>query len=95
MSNDDLVVKEVSILTIGFICEQLREFNFTFDDQMQQTIRTGTLLGVTDTHPDIAETAFKALRDGIAGVAGILKNAQYRDYLIAQIAEAINSKSMV
>jgi hypothetical protein len=50
---------------------------------------------VKDTHPEIAETAFKALRDGIAGVAGILKNAQYRDYLIAQIAEAINSKSMV
>jgi importin subunit beta-1 len=35
MSNEDLVVKEVSILTIGFICEQLREFNFTFEDQIQ------------------------------------------------------------
>lgn len=51
MNNEDLVVKEVSILTIGFICEQLREFNFTFDDQMQETILTGILLGVKDTHP--------------------------------------------
>lgn len=50
MSNEDLIVKEVSILTIGFICEQLKEFNFEFDEALQETILTGILVGVKDSH---------------------------------------------
>ena len=95
MSNEDLVVKEVSILTIGFICEQLKEFNFEFDEPLQETILTGILVGVKDSHPEIAETAFKALRDGMGSVSSIMKNVQYREYLITQIAEAIKSKHLV
>jgi len=86
MRNEDLIVKEVSILTIGFICEQLKEFNFEFDEALQETILTGILVGVKDTHSEIAKTAFIALRDGISSVTAIMKNPQYREYLITQIA---------
>ena len=48
-----------------------------------------------DTHGEIAETAFKALRDGISSVTAIMKNPQYRDYLITQIAEAIRNQTFV
>ena len=54
MKHEDQVVKEVSILTIGFICEQLKELNFTFDEPLQETILTGILLGIRDPNPDIA-----------------------------------------
>jgi hypothetical protein len=52
-------------------------------------------MGVRDSHPSIAETAFKALRDGIPAVASVMKNGQYREYLIAQIAEAISNGKFV
>jgi hypothetical protein len=78
MNNEDLVVKEVSILTIGFICEQLKEYNFEFDEPLQETILSGILVGVKDTHGEIAKTAFIALRDGISSVTAIMKNQQYR-----------------
>lgn len=56
---------------------------------------TGILVGVKDSHGEIAKTAFIALRDGISSVTAIMKNAQYREYLITQIAEAIRNKSFV
>lgn len=46
MNNQDAVVKEVSILTIGFICEQLKEFGFTFDERTQELILSGIVLGL-------------------------------------------------
>ena len=95
MSNEKLVVKEVGILTIGFICEQLKDFDFEFDEPLQETILTGILVGVKDSHSEISETAFKALRDGISSVTSIMKNVQYREFLITQIAEAIRSKKFV
>lgn len=89
------MVKEVSTLTIGFICEQLKEFDFYFEEPLQETILTGILMGTKDSHPEIAETAFKALRDGLPAMSGIMKNPQYREYLMSQIVESIKAKNFL
>lgn len=52
-------------------------------------------MGVKDSHPEIAETAFKALRDGIPAMGLSLKEQSVREFLISQIVEAINKKSFV
>lgn len=52
-------------------------------------------MGIKDSHPEIAETAFKALRDGLPSMTGIMKNSQYREYLISQIVEAITANNFL
>lgn len=52
-------------------------------------------MGIKDSHLEIAETAFKALRDGLSAMTGIMKNSQYREYLISRIIEAITAKSFL
>lgn len=89
ITSDDLTVKEVSILTVGFICEQLKEFEFYFEQHLQDTILTGILMGVKDSHPEIAETAFKALRDGLSAMSSSMKSQSVLEYLISQIMEAV------
>jgi hypothetical protein len=85
----------VSILTIGFICEQLKAFNFSFEEKQQETILTGILVALRDSHPDIVEIAFKALRDGLPAMNGIIKSQECRVYLISQLVDAIERKSFV
>jgi hypothetical protein len=69
----------------------LKELNFEFEEPEQEIILTGILVGVKDPNDEIAETAFKALRDGISSISALMKNAQYREFLITQIAEAVRS----
>ena len=78
INNSDPTVKEVSILTIGFICEQIKEFNCSLEEGQQETILTGILMAVKDSHPDIVETAFKALRDGMPAMSDVMKNIKAR-----------------
>ena len=52
-------------------------------------------MAVKDSHPYIVETAFIALRDGISGMGTIMGNAQYREYLISQLIEAIKNQNFV
>lgn len=92
IASEDNTVKEVSILTIGFICEQLKEFNFYFEEPLQETILTGIFMGVKDPHPETSEIAFKALRDGLPAMTSIMKNLQVREFLISQLADALNNK---
>jgi hypothetical protein len=49
-------------------------------------IVSGILLGVKEPNHDIIEIAFKALRDGLPSVRGVMENQSYRDFLIMQIA---------
>ena len=39
---------------------------------------TGILMAVKDSHPDIVETAFKALRDGMPAMSDVMKNIKAR-----------------
>ena len=78
ISNNDPIVKEVSILTIGFICEQIKEFDCSLEEGQQETILTGILMAVKDAHPEIVETAFKALRDGMPAMSDVMKNIKVR-----------------
>ena len=43
------------------------------------------MLGIKDTHAEIIEIAFKALRDGLPAMKDILANPQYSEYLISQV----------
>lgn len=85
INNEDLLIKEVSILTLGFICERLKDKkSFVFNAHLQELVLTGILLGLKSTEKHIIETSLKALRDGLASMPDILNNPQYRDYLINQ-----------
>ena len=63
--------------------------------RQQELILSGILLGVKDKNSDITETAFRALREGIPSILELLKNNQYRDFLMTQIADAVRSGHMV
>jgi len=80
-------------LTLGFICERLKDKkSFVFNAHLQELVLTGILLGLKATEKHIIETSLKALRDGLASMPDILNNPQYRDYLINQTVEIINKK---
>jgi hypothetical protein len=70
------MIKEVSILTLGFICEKLKEKkSFIFSHDLQRTILTGILLGLKETQKEIIDTSLLALRDGVSSMSDLLKGA--------------------
>jgi importin subunit beta-1 len=85
----------VSILTIGFICQQLKDFNFYFEERLQEPIFTAIMLALKDGHPETVETAFRALRDGMSAFSSVLRHPQFREYLISQMAEALKGRCFV
>lgn len=47
INNEDPLIKEVSILTLGFICERLKEKkSFVLNEHLQEMVLTGILLGL-------------------------------------------------
>ena len=65
-------------MTIGFICEQIKEFNFNLEEKQQDLILTGILMALKNDHPEIVETAFKALRDGMQAISPIFQKVTVR-----------------
>lgn len=55
---------------------------------------TGILVATKDPHPEIMETAFKALRDGMPAMNSLLSNGGFREYLIAQLVETLGNSAM-
>ena len=80
------MIKEVSILTLGFICERLKtKKSFVFSLNLQELILSGILLGLKESQKSLIETALKGLLDGVSSMSDILNNPQYRDYMINQV----------
>lgn len=93
INHENEIVKESSILTLGFICSRMKErTDFEFDSQAQTSILSGIILGLQQTQPLIIDTALKALRDSISSLATTLKIAQYRSFVLKQLVDIINSE---
>ena len=47
INHDNQIVKEASILTLGFICSRIKEkSDFEFTPQVQESIITGIVIGI-------------------------------------------------
>lgn len=71
-------MKEVSFLTLEFICEGLSEDSCQLNINVQEQILAAILHGILDNPISIVETAFKALRDGMKFFSELFANQNNR-----------------
>jgi hypothetical protein len=92
MKHNENKIRGVSIMTLGFICEQLREKNYVFPLEMQESVIAAIIVGIKDSVPQNKEIALKAFRDSLFSMVGILQVQDYRNFIVKNIAEIINDK---
>ena len=86
------MVKEASILTLGFICESIKDkTNFRFTPHEQEAILTAIMLGVQQPALNIVETSLTALRNSVSSFYEILQQPQACEYILSKVVEIIHS----
>lgn len=79
ITNSNPIIREVSIITLGFICERVKDVNsFCFPVSTQEAILTGIVVGLKETDEALVNVALKALRDSIGSLSELLDNSVSR-----------------
>ena len=85
MKHEENKIRGVSIMTLGFICEKLKDMNFTLTLEMQESVITAIILGIKDSVPENRKIALQAFRDSLFSMAGIMEVKDYRNFIVKNI----------
>lgn len=63
---------------------------FEFSPSVQESIATGIVMGIQQPDEQLVQTSLKALQDSVSSLHEILKNPQYREFLLKEIGDIVN-----
>ncbi len=77
--NSNINYKNASITTLGFICEQIKNFNQKISDRISEQILAGVIFAMRDNDEKIVKTSLKAMENCLSFLTEMMDNSKYRD----------------
>ncbi|XP_051912523.1 uncharacterized protein LOC127594799 [Hippocampus zosterae] len=92
--HENVEIRQASIMTLGFVCEQVRETGAPMQRAEQETILAGIFKGITKQNPpEIQHTSLKALRDSVAFMQELFRMPGIKNLTFNTINELIMRES--
>lgn len=88
-ANENTLVKDSAITTLGFICEHMKDRMAFIDPAGLETIFGGIIVGLTDKDLNIKKTSLTALHDSLSSGKGLFDTQKVREFTLNQISEMI------
>jgi len=93
-NNPSLEIRKAAILTLGDICEKLKnEKVYRLEINQIETILMGICFGLNkdECNPEIKQIALKALRDGMNFMESVFLKEEIRNFVFALLIDLCHS----
>ncbi len=92
-NNQNEDIKKAAVMTLGFICENLKEKSASLDDEMVKQMMTGILVSMRaeQGNDEIRYMGVKALQDSLQFMSNHLESHDIRVYMMQQLVFCLKS----